>query len=114
LQVCLRILVVQTLSRKTENETFAGRIEQRIFCSLPSAQKEKRNRFSTKKISKCAKNKTIKDSVCTYVGQPLLKVAVRFARWYIFIAKFPFWVNLGVSCNRKCLFYGHLVHFLAI
>jgi hypothetical protein len=28
--------------------------------------------------------------------------------------KFQTWVNLGGSCNRRCIFYDYLIYFTAI
>jgi hypothetical protein len=40
---------------------------------------------------------------------------IRVARWYIFKAKIPVWVNFLGSCNgRVGIFYGHLVYFTAV
>jgi hypothetical protein len=46
----------------------------------------------------------------------------RVARWYIFRTKIANWVNFGGSFNGRCwcilwpfeVFYGHLIHFMAI
>jgi hypothetical protein len=46
----------------------------------------------------------------------------RVARRHIFKPKIPIWENFGGPCNGRCwyilwtfgLFYGHLIHFMAI